>query len=134
MPDYKWTNYKNAGYLHDSTNKDIQEKMDHDGFMIAGNEWQNFRKDSDNDSKKGGNNNHLNLDAVFATSFRNPVDRALSQFRLECVEDRGCKIKTIEEWWPRRNDCHFFADKLPLYIFKWFNDTSADEREKTLSC
>jgi len=104
MPDYKWTNYKNAGYLHDFTNKDIQEKMDHDGFMIAGNEWQNFRKDSDNNNKKGGNSNHLNLDAVFATSFRNPVDRALSQFRFECVEDRGCKIKTIEEWWPRRND------------------------------
>lgn len=98
MPDYKWTNYKNADYLHDSTNKDIQEKMDHDGFMIAGNEWQKFRKDLDNDSKKGGNNNHLNLDAVSATSFRNPVSRALSQFCLKCVEDRGCKIKTIEEW------------------------------------
>jgi len=95
-----------------------KKKMDHDGFMIAGNEWQNFRKDSDNDSKKGGNNNHLNLDAVFATSFCNPMDRALSQFYLECVEDGGCKIKAIEEWWPRCNDCHFFADKLPLYVFK----------------
>ena len=122
MPDYKWTNYTNAGYLHDLTNKVLQKRMNRDGFMIAGNEWQNFRKDSDDKNKKGGNSNHLNLDAVFATSFRNPVDRALSQFRFECVESRGCDIETIEAWWPRRNDLRniyvtTFAD-VPLINWK----------------
>jgi hypothetical protein len=61
------------------------------GYRVAGNEWDNFDV-----------GRHFDLPAVFATSFRKPLDRALSQFRFECIEDRGCKIKDIRKWWDSR--------------------------------
>jgi len=67
--------------------------MEDSGYRIAGNEWENF------DVKR-----HFDLPAVFATSFRKPLDRALSQFRFECIEDRGCRIKDIHKWWDQRTD------------------------------
>ena len=73
---------------------------------IAGNEWDSF------DPLR-----HFDLESVFVTSFRKPMDRALSQFRFECVEQRGCKIKDVGEWWTKRRD---------LYnVYTWtFADTS----------
>uniref|UniRef100_A0A7R9WU47 Sulfotransferase domain-containing protein n=1 Tax=Craspedostauros australis TaxID=1486917 RepID=A0A7R9WU47_9STRA len=60
---------------------------------ILGNEWDAFES-----------NRFFDLPAVFATSFRKPLHRALSQFRFECIEDRGCRIKVIEKWWEHRKD------------------------------
>ena len=65
------------------------------GFRIAGNEWENF------DIIR-----HFDLPAVFATSFRKPLDRALSQFRFECIEDRGCHEKDVHKWWAKRKDLY----------------------------
>lgn len=62
------------------------------GYRILGNEWDHFAE------------RFFELPAIFATSFRRPLDRALSQFRFECIEDRGCKFKEIEPWWQRRKD------------------------------
>ncbi len=62
-----------------------------DGHMIYGNEWDNF-----------DGNRFFDLPATFATSFRRPLDRALSQFRFECIEDRGCKIKNVTQWWEKK--------------------------------
>ena len=56
--------------------------MKSSGYRVAGNGWENF------DTSR-----HFDLPAVFATSFRKPLDRALSQFRFECIEDRGCHYK-----------------------------------------
>mmetsp|Transcript_12856 Transcript_12856/g.25712 ORF Transcript_12856/g.25712 Transcript_12856/m.25712 type:complete len:462 (-) Transcript_12856:106-1491(-) len=93
MPDMKWSGNTRAGYLHSWSNEEISRRMVESGFRIAGNEWENFDP-----------SRHFDLDAVFATSFRKPLHRALSQFRFECVEDRGCRFKIIEQWWPRRAD------------------------------
>jgi len=94
MPDYSW-NMKNrgAGYLTRYTNDQIANNMKEKGHRIAGNEWDPFDPDR-----------FFNLPATFATSFRRPLDRALSQFRFECIEDRGCKIKNVTEWWEKRKD------------------------------
>jgi hypothetical protein len=65
--------------------------MKTDGHRIFGNEWDNFN-----------GTQFFDLPATFATSFRKPLDRALSQFRFECIEDRGCKIKNVTQWWDKR--------------------------------
>lgn len=93
MPDMGWSGNKAAGYLHSWSNKEITSRMLEQGFRIAGNEWENFDV-----------SRHFDLPAVFATSFRKPLDRALSQFRFECIEDRGCYIKDVHKWWDKRQD------------------------------
>lgn len=93
MPDYAWSNHTKAGYLHHWNNDQIISNMKKSGHRVAGNEWDNFDV-----------LHHFDLPAVFATSFRRPLDRALSQFRFECIEDRGCKIKNVTKWWERRPD------------------------------
>lgn len=95
MPDMKWSGNKHAGYLHAYSNDFIAQHMADEQMRIAGNEWDWFDVD-----------HHFELPAVFATSFRKPLDRALSQFRFECIEDRGCKIKDIHEWWDMRQDLY----------------------------
>jgi hypothetical protein len=93
MPDMDWSNQKCAGCLSHYTSQDIQHRMNTDSYSILGNEWDPF------DAER-----YFNLDAVFATSFRKPLDRALSQFRFECIEDRGCTTKRIEEFWTQHRD------------------------------
>mmetsp|Transcript_3532 Transcript_3532/g.7018 ORF Transcript_3532/g.7018 Transcript_3532/m.7018 type:complete len:241 (-) Transcript_3532:71-793(-) len=93
MPDMGWSGNKNAGYLHSWSNHEITTRMLSSGFRIAGNEWENFDV-----------SRHFDLPAIFATSFRKPLDRALSQFRFECIEDRGCVTKDVHQWWDRRKD------------------------------
>lgn len=95
MPDMGWSGNKNAGYLHSWSNHDIITRMASSGHRIAGNEWENFDV-----------SRHFDLPAVFATSFRRPLDRALSQFRFECIEDRGCVIKDVHKWWEKRQDLY----------------------------
>ena len=82
-----------AGCLHDWSNKEFAQKMGQ--YRIAGNEWQSFDP-----------TRHLELPAVFVSSFRKPLDRAVSQFRFECLEDRGCRYKDIEPWWQHRRDLY----------------------------
>ena len=79
--------------VHSWPNDEIIERMADSGYRIAGNEWENFDV-----------SRHFDLPAVFATSFRKPLDRALSQFRFECIEDRGCAIKDVHTWWAKRSD------------------------------
>lgn len=79
--------------VHSWSNHEIITRMEESGYRIAGNEWENFDV-----------SRHFDLPAVFATSFRKPLDRALSQFRFECIEDRGCNIKDVHEWWEKRTD------------------------------
>eukprot|EP00536_Pseudo-nitzschia_multiseries_P013597 jgi/Psemu1/212193/e_gw1.592.32.1 len=96
MPDYHWNmeqGQRGAGYLTHYKNSEIIEHMREDGHKIAGNEWDPF------DPQR-----FFDLTATFATSFRRPLDRALSQFRFECIEERGCKIKNVTKWWDRRKD------------------------------
>jgi hypothetical protein len=95
MPDMGWKE-QGAGYLHQYSNEEIISNMKKSGYRIAGNEWDQFRQ--------GETDGFFNLPALFATSFRSPLDRALSQFRFECLEDRGCKIDTIEKYWEKRSD------------------------------
>ena len=93
MPDMEWKEKEGAGLLHSWSNEEITTRMSKQGFRIAGNEWEYF------DPPR-----HFDLPAVFATSFRKPIDRALSQFRFECIEDRGCIIKDVHKWWEKRVD------------------------------
>ena len=79
--------------VHSWSNEEIVARMEESGYRIAGNEWENF------DVRR-----HFDLPAVFATSFRKPLDRALSQFRFECIEDRGCTVKDVHKWWDQRTD------------------------------
>jgi len=95
MPDMNWSGGKHAGYLHSYKNDEFARRMAEEKQRIAGNEWDWFDVD-----------HHFELPAVFATSFRKPLDRALSQFRFECIEDRGCKIKDVHEWWDKRVDLY----------------------------
>jgi hypothetical protein len=94
MPDYDWSGQDCAGCFSRYTTQDIQEHMNHDGYRIAGNEWDAFET------------RFFQLNAVFATSFRQPLHRALSQFRFECVEHRGCTANTVEIFWERRVDLY----------------------------
>lgn len=97
MPDYHWPHNEQhqscAGCLHHWSNHEIVENMKQ--HRIAGNEWDSFDP-----------TRHFELPAVMVTSFRKPLDRALSQYRFECVEDRGCKIKDVGEFWRRRRDLY----------------------------
>jgi len=111
MPDYHWPRQHKsrqtqlcAGCLHQWTNEEITANIK--PHRIAGNEWDSFDP-----------SRHFDLDAIFVTSFRKPVDRALSQFRFECIEDRGCKIKDVGVWWKQRRG---------LYnVYTWtFSDTN----------
>ena len=123
MPDMGWTGNKRAGYLHDWSNSEITRRMKEQGFRIAGNEWENFDV-----------SRHFELPAVFATSFRKPLDRALSQFRFECIEDRGCRIKDVHQWWDTRSDLYnvytkTFADPAPG-ARKYFRGNAAKQRRQ----
>jgi hypothetical protein len=94
MPDMEWSgNKKCAGCMDSYTNEQIDTNMHTRGHRILGNEWDSF------DASR-----FFDLDAILTTSFRKPLDRALSQFRFECIEERGCKIKKVEEWWTKRKD------------------------------
>ena len=98
--------------------------MTQQGYRVAGNEWENFDV-----------SRHFELPAVFATSFRKPLDRALSQFRFECIEDRGCAIKDVHKWWDRRVDLYnvytkTFADPPPGEARKFFRGNAAKQRRK----
>ena len=84
---------RGAGYLTRYTNEEIIDNIKQKGHKIAGNEWDPFDV-----------GRFFDLPANFATSFRRPLDRALSQFRFECIEDRGCKIKNVTTWWTKRRD------------------------------
>lgn len=124
MPDMGWSGNKNAGYLHDWSNEEITRRMKEQGFRIAGNEWENFDV-----------SRHFELPAVFATSFRKPLDRALSQFRFECIEDRGCRIKDVHNWWDVRKDLYnvytkTFADPPPGEARQYFRGNAAKQRRK----
>ena len=131
MPDMAWSGQRNAGYLHSWSNAEIGTRMAQSGYRIAGNEWENFDIDR-----------HFDLPAVFATSFRKPLDRALSQFRFECIEDRGCNIKDVHKWWDTRKDLYnvyttTFADvsqgsKNTVKIFRGEGD-AANERRKIIA-
>ena len=101
MPDYHWQAdaatkpryHRCAGCLTQWTNEEIAQNMP--PHRIAGNEWDRFEE------------RFFELpNTIFVTSFRQPVDRVLSQFRFECVEDRGCKFKDPGLWWNHRQDLH----------------------------
>lgn len=93
MPDMEWSGNKCAGCLHSYTNEQIDDNMHKAGHRIVGNEWDPFEPAR-----------FFELGAVLATSFRKPLDRALSQFRFECIEERGCTFKKVEDWWAKRTD------------------------------
>ena len=77
MPDYHWEKKKCAGCFSAYKNDEIIHNMNAKNHRILGNEWDAFEPDR-----------MFDLPAVFATSFRRPLDRALSQFRFECIEER----------------------------------------------
>lgn len=124
--DYTWNDsIGSAGSLHHYSNHVIAQHMWQDQHVIAGNEWDSFDRAQ-----------HFDLPAVFVTSFRKPLDRALSQFRFECVEDRGCKVKTIEKYWERRKDLYnvytrTFADPAKkLGLQKSYMGSTAADRQR----
>jgi hypothetical protein len=92
MPDIEWSGNKCAGCLHSYSNQQIDDNMHEKGHRIVGNEWDPFQP------------RFFDLNAIFATSFRKPLDRALSQFRFECIEERGCTFKKVEDWWAKRTE------------------------------
>ena len=121
MPDMEWSGNKNAGYLKNWSNQDIITKMASKGHRIAGNEFQNFDP-----------SRHFDLPATFATSFRKPIDRALSQFRFECIEERGCKIKNPAQWWNIRRDLYnvysrTFTDESEIGLVKHYQNNAPDD-------
>ena len=77
MPDYNWDKKRCAGCFSAYKNDEIIRNMNAKHHRILGNEWDAFEPDR-----------MFELPAVFATSFRRPLDRALSQFRFECMEER----------------------------------------------
>jgi hypothetical protein len=98
MPDYQWKKagdpQRCAGCLHHYTNIEIEHNMRN--HRIAGNEWDSFHVQQ-----------HFDLvGATYVTSFRDPADRAVSQFRFECLEHRGCQASTFEQYWQRRRDLY----------------------------
>ena len=127
MSDYAWAREEGktmAGYLHHWSNQEISSRMKQSGHRITGNEWDNFDR-----------LHHFDLPAVFATSFRRPMDRALSQFRFECLEDRGCAIKDVGEWWKKVKHLWnvytvTFADVGRAGIVPVFEDNSPIHQEK----
>jgi hypothetical protein len=127
MSDYEWfreVGKQMAGYLHHWTNDEIARRMAQSGHRVTGNEWDNFDR-----------THHIDLPAIFATSFRRPLDRALSQFRFECVENRGCKFTDVGKWWKYRRDLYnvyslTFADVGRAGIVQTFEDNSITYQEK----
>lgn len=118
MPDYYWHHQSDsqqhgtngcAGCLHRWSNQEIVDNMGR--HRIAGNEWDSFDP-----------TRHLELPAVFISSFRRPLDRAVSQFRFECLENRGCHFKEIEPWWEKRRDL--------INVYTW---TFSDVRQGRLA-
>ena len=78
MPDTNWEGSNNcAGCMSKYTNDVISTNMNMSDHRILGNEWDPFVSTQ-----------YFDLPAVFTTSFRKPLDRALSQFRFECMEER----------------------------------------------
>mmetsp|Transcript_2959 Transcript_2959/g.4434 ORF Transcript_2959/g.4434 Transcript_2959/m.4434 type:complete len:107 (+) Transcript_2959:702-1022(+) len=70
-----------AGCLNSYTNGEIVSNIKNNPVLShSRDEWDPFDASYFND-----------LTAVFATSFRKPLDRALSQFYFKC-------IKKVEEW------------------------------------
>jgi hypothetical protein len=127
MPDIEWTRPDGrtigAGYLHHWSNEEIATRIKNKGYRIAGNEWDSFRQD------------HFELPAAFVTSFRRPLDRALSQFRFECIEDRGCTIKDVGVWWKERMDLYnvyawTFSDVSQHGIIPVYTSKSTEDAEK----
>ncbi|KAG7356280.1 hypothetical protein IV203_000966 [Nitzschia inconspicua] len=108
MPDYYWEapGRPCAGCFSRFDTKTITKHMKEDGHKILGNEWDAFDPD-----------HYFDLPATFATSFRRPLDRALSQFRFECIEDRGCKIKNVTKWWDKRS-----KDLTNVYVWTFSNE------------
>jgi hypothetical protein len=98
MPDYNWDKKKCAGCFSIYKNDEITRNMNAKQHRILGNEWDAFEPDR-----------MFDLPAVFATSFRRPLDRALSQFRFECIEDRVSA--------PRRSIDSFLPACLPSSAF-----------------
>jgi hypothetical protein len=90
MPDMHWSDANQcAGCLGHWNNTEIITKMQSQGHLIASNEWDGF-----------DSNRFFELPAVFATIFRRPLDRAVSQFRFDCIDNQGCKgMRNITEWW-----------------------------------
>lgn len=124
--DMQWSGGKKGGSLHSWSNEEIIKRMAEEHQRIAGNEWDWFDVD-----------HHFDLPAVLATSFRKPLDRALSQFRFECVEDRGCKGLTVTEFWDKREDlCNVytqtFADTPKFFgkLKKVYEDKVPDASQK----
>ena len=128
MSDYAWSKKDDskrdcAGCLKQWNNTEIATRMKQAGHRITGNEWNNFDR-----------LHHFDLPAIFATSFRRPVDRALSQFRFECLEHRGCKIQDVEVWWSRARYLwnvytKTFAD-VPYYNVQVYESNSTESQEK----
>lgn len=77
MPDMDWSGRRCAGCITKFSNSEIINNMQSKHHLILGNEWDPFDP-----------TRFFDLPAIFATSFRRPLDRALSQFRFECIEDR----------------------------------------------
>jgi hypothetical protein len=72
-----------AGSLGRFTNDQLVEGMSLEGgYALAANEWDKFEA------------RFLELPAVLVTSFRDPVDRAVSQYLFECVTSGGAKQPT----------------------------------------
>jgi hypothetical protein len=127
MPDMDWKRPDGtkigAGYLHHWSNEEIATRIKNEGYRIAGNEWDSFRQD------------HFELPSAFVTSFRKPLDRALSQFRFECIEDRGCTIKDVGVWWKKRRDLYnvytwTFSDVSQYGILPVYTSKSKEDAEK----
>jgi hypothetical protein len=93
MPDMDWSDRRCAGCFTKFTNEQIPTNMHRDGHRILGNEWDPFDP-----------SRFFELPATFTTSFRKPLDRAVSQFRFECVEDRVSSLvvrtNMLEHWSP----------------------------------
>ena len=77
MPDMYWSDKRCAGCITKYSNSEIVTNMREKDHLILGNEWDPF-----------DHSRFFDLPAIFATSFRKPLHRALSQFRFECIEDR----------------------------------------------
>lgn len=126
MPDRNWnlTRPLCAGCLRQWTNEEIAFHMKAQGHRIAGNEWDPFQP-----------KRFFDLPAIFATSFRKPLDRALSQFRFECIEDRGCKITNVTKWWEVQRALYnvylwTFTDLNQFGMLKVYNSAEAKDAEK----
>jgi hypothetical protein len=103
-----------GGCLNRYSNDEIIRYMPH--YKIASNEWEYF----------GVSRHHLDLPAIFVTSFRHPIQRAISQYRFECADAivkrcgsddhlsndnirsslKNSSNHGILQYWNRRRDLH----------------------------